>query len=258
MDPANAGFFYGENIMTKELKEFSTDYPWQDKKHILVITAHPDDEDLIAWGALNYLIKAGISITVLTLTLGELGETKDKQNISPVEMGKIREKEFYSSTKARGLQSHKRLFPDTGLSRPDILEQAKHEALEFVRENKFGVIFSFHPFEITPEFDHPDHNAAGEIARYVSAVSAARNLHTDALPLESRSSLYLWTSNPEFATHRILFTPKMEKDRKIHLAKYYQSQFPGDSMNRWGVIFDGIARGIHGDLPAQEMFMKVR
>ncbi len=244
--------------MNRELKEFSTDPQWQNKSKILIVGAHPDDENLIAWGAINYLIEAGIPITVLTLTLGELGETKDKPDIPPVEMGKLRENEFYSSNNARGLQGYMMKFPDTGLNRADIMEQAKNETLEFVRENNFGAIFSFHPFEITPEFDHLDHNAAGEIARYVGAFSAVKNLHTKSAPLENRPSLYLWTSNPGFATHHILFSPEIEADRKMHLANYYPSQFPKDSMSRWGVIFDGISRGMRGDLPSREMFMKVR
>lgn len=243
--------------MRRELKEFSIDGKWKNKG-ALVIEAHPDDKELIASAAIYYLIKAGISVTVLTLTLGEMGEIKDKPNLSPSEVGEIRKNEFNSSNSAQGLRGRAMNFPDTGLSRADVIGQAKHDVLEFVRENNFGVIFSFHHFEITPEFDHPDHNAAGEIARFASAFSAVKNLHTNPDPLESRPSLYLWTSNADLATHRILYTPKMENDRKIHLANYYKSQFPKKMINRWGAIFDGIARGINGDLPAQEMFMKVR
>lgn len=243
--------------MTKELKNFEINDAWRESGALIEI-AHPDDEILVAWAAIYSLLQAGIPITVLTLTLGELGETKDKPDISPEEMGKLRYGEFLSSTRVLGIKGEKKDFPDTELSAPHILEQAKKEVLGFVRKNKFGVIFSFHPNEVTQEFDHPDHNAAGEIARYAGAFSAVKNKITDTPPMDRRPELYLWTSNPELATHHIITIPDLEQARKEHLATYYSSQFPENAMGKWGVIFDGITRGINGNLPAQEMFMKVR
>lgn len=243
--------------MTKELKNFEINNAWREGGALIEI-AHPDDEILIAWGAIHSLLEVGIPITVLTLTLGELGETKDKPDIYPEEMGRLRHSEFLSLTGALGIKAEKKDFPDTELSAPQILEQAKKVVLGFVRENKFGVIFSFHPNEVTPEFDHPDHNAAGEIARYAGAFSAVKNKITDTPPVSKRPELYLWTSNPELATHHILLTRNLEQSRKKHLADYYPSQFTGNAMGKWGVIFDGITRGMNGNLPAQEMFMKIR
>lgn len=243
--------------MDKELKYFEVNYAWRESGALIVI-AHPDDEILIAWGAIYSLLQAGIPITVLTLTLGELGETRDKSDISPEEMGRLRYGEFLSSTEALGIKGAKKNLPDTDLSTSHILEQEKREVLGFVRENKFGVIFSFHPNEVTTEFDHPDHNAAGEIARYAGTFSAVKNKITDTPPMDRRPELYLWTSNPELATHHILITPDLGTARKEHLATYYSSQFPENAKGRWGVIFDGITRGMNGNLPAQEMFMKVR
>lgn len=45
-------------------------------KHVLVVFPHPDDETVNCGGAINRLARAGASVTVLLLTLGERGNPR--------------------------------------------------------------------------------------------------------------------------------------------------------------------------------------
>jgi len=120
--------------------------------------------------------------------------------------------------------------------------------LNLLRQKDFAAIFSFHPYEITPNFDHPDHNIAGEAARFAAAGQDVENLKTGPYiassdsygATESRPELYLWTTDKSKATHKQKLTKKSRKKRNKYLQKQYPSQFPRQSKKRWGRIFDKI------------------
>ena len=62
---------------------------------------------------------------------------------------------------------------------------------------------SFHPNEITPGFDHPDHNWVGEVTRLVS------------VEMRGERKLILWTSGGK---------PYLTEERDKYARQYYHSQ----------------------------------
>ena len=62
-------------------------------KKILLVFAHPDDETFSSGGTLIKLSQSGAEISLITATFGQAGQTGPYGQITPEEVGKIRESE---------------------------------------------------------------------------------------------------------------------------------------------------------------------
>ncbi len=204
------------------------------------------------WSA---FVDAGIPVTVILLTLGELGIPKDERGITPQTMRDVRFGEFDRATNALGVSREIMPFADLYMSEGAIGPLIP-PVLSVVREKKFGVIFSFHPQEITPEFDHPDHQTAGMIARTVGAASDVLHYHPECGEMEHRPSLYLWTTDGTKATHSITLSDETRRNRNTYLSGYYPSQFPLGTQPEWERVFDRITGDGNGG--HRELYLKVR
>lgn len=202
-------------------------------------------------------VEAGIPITIITLTLGEKGIPKECAYLGTDQIKKIRREELESSSREFGARNIVFQYPDTELSTRK--DEAKYEILNTIREEKFGVIFSFDDRERTFAFDHPDHTATGEIVRFASAFADVQGIQTKSKAMDFRPQLYLWTTNQDFATHSISLSGKRMRSRESFLAVNYSSQFPASRIDEWGIIFDRISKGQNRDLlNSQEMFVRIR
>ncbi len=145
-------------------------------------------------------------------------------------------------------------FPDLNL--PFVsFESLVKSVLPIVRLQNIDTIFSFHPNETTRKFDHPDHNIAGQIARYVGAAADVKNFMPEYKVLSNRPKLYLWTSKNSLATHSMKLSKPVRKRRDEYLMENYPSQFSIQNYLLWKRIFAKITKSKVGHL---ERYQKVR
>lgn len=189
------------------------------------------------------------------MTLGELGSVDGKENLSPSDVAQVREQEFVGAMTSLGF-SHK-IFDLNDYSLSVLpLENLAIPLINILRQKDLAAVFSFHPFEITPGFDHPDHNAAGIATRFAASALDIKNLSVGVDESEDevvtqqglstatseRPELYFWTTNKNQATHQLKMSEKSQKSRRRYLKKNYPSQFPKRQEKRWGTIFDRLGK----------------
>ncbi len=189
------------------------------------------------------------------MTLGEMGIQKHMSGTQPDQMREIRKQEF---------QKAMRYFRSTGISL-DAGDLRLHKydddeliatVLKPVREGNFGVIFSFNP-EPTPYVDHPDHDKTGNISRFVGATADVAYFHPEIPAMKERPNLFLLTHQIERATHMLPVTWATNHHRLSYLEGFYPSQFPAQSIEPSGVIFESLSthEGIQGNA---ELYLQIR
>lgn len=129
-------------------------------KRLLVLTAHPDDEQLAA-GTMYANHKAGGQTFLVCATAGEKGKSHLKKPVTDAALKKIRKEELMEA--ADILKINKVIF--LGLPDAHLREHKKEvfeKILEQVQKVKPDQIFSFGPDGISA---HWDHITVGEAAR---------------------------------------------------------------------------------------------
>lgn len=215
----------------------------------------------------SLFVDAEIPITVILLTLGELGTVASSsgssygapasETLTPSAVAQIRQVEFERAMVELGADYQILGFGDFALSTMPFRNLAL-PLLNVLRSQDLAAVFSFHPFEITPGFDHPDHNLAGEATRFAASGQDITNLKVGPLPdgqpaapvTTTRPELYFWTTDENKATHRLKLGQKSARRRRDYLSKNYPSQFPSRTKRRWGTIFDRLGN--------QEYYQRVR
>src|SRR5688500_2537474 len=84
---------------------------------LMVVTAHPDDE-VLSFGGLIYLsAHAGVPVTLVCATRGEVGEIADPALATPETLGAVREAELRASCAELGVADLRLLdFRDSGVA----------------------------------------------------------------------------------------------------------------------------------------------
>jgi LmbE family N-acetylglucosaminyl deacetylase len=128
-----------------------------DKRSLLVILAHPDDESFPMGGTVAKYAAQGVSVTLVCATRGEAGIP----GFSPLEAGKIRERELRAAAKTLGIHAvHFLNYLDGELA------QANPEALiaqlmNLMRQIRPEAVVTFGPDGIS---GHPDHVAISQLS----------------------------------------------------------------------------------------------
>ncbi|GIK84257.1 MAG: hypothetical protein BroJett025_08790 [Patescibacteria group bacterium] len=157
-------------------------------------------------------------------------------------MALIRKQEAEAAMQFLGASLTILRFPDLGL--PFVpLQELVAAVLPIVREVGADALFSFHPKEITNYFDHPDHNRAGEVAKYVRAAADVAHYMPKSAALKKRPELYLWTTKKQ--KMKIHLSEQTRAHRNDYLTKCYPSQFSTETKEVWGAIFDDITNEKH-------------
>lgn len=133
---------------------------------LLVVTAHPDDEVLIAGGTLVALGEAGVEAGVVCLTRGELGPIADPALATRATLAEVRLAELRSACAELGVglvKCYRR--PDGNLRFSDHYAIARQLAKLFVRHSTEAVI----TFGEDGLYYHPDHVALCEIVNRAAA-----------------------------------------------------------------------------------------
>lgn len=202
----------------------------------------------------SIFVEAGVPLTVIALTMGEVGIPSHWSTVTPIEMKNIRREEFLHSLQSIGAMGISLDYPDLHVSLTPI-EPVVQTTLKTVRDNKFGVLFSFHPNEVTPLFDHPDHNTAGVITKIVAAAADVKHFYPEYPAMQKRPELYVWTTDTHTATHKLPLPKAARERRNTHLVTHYPSQFSRENQSEWTVIFDRIT---HGNHKHRELYLKIR
>lgn len=137
------------------------------ERHVLVVFAHPDDETFATGGTIALFRAAGVPVTYVCATRGEMGRRMGKPLFANREtLGDLRERELRAACKELGITDLHLLgiwdktveFVD-----PDALTAKVGAIIAAVRPS---LVITFHP-----EYGgHPDHSAIG--AATVRAVAA--------------------------------------------------------------------------------------
>lgn len=139
---------------------------------IVAVVAHPDDESLIAGGTLALGACRGVRTGVVSLTRGEQGPIAG-QLASRELLGEVREAELREAATVLGLEFCACLrHPDGDLASVDH-DAVARELAAILAEHDASTVLSFGEDGL---YWHPDHIAAGEIARAAAALLEPRPL----------------------------------------------------------------------------------
>lgn len=128
------------------------------ERHVLIIFPHPDDEAFGVAGTILSYTRAGIPVTYICLTLGEMGRNMGRPLIANREtLPHIRQKELEKACELLGIHDLRQF----GL-RDKTIEFADQQVIidriyKVIEDVKPSLIITFYPGYAV----HPDHNATG-------------------------------------------------------------------------------------------------
>lgn len=174
-------------------------------------------------------------------------------------MKQIRAAEFTSATGSLGVRTEIRDWGDLQLGLKPFVNFAI-PLLEIIRQGNFAALFSFHPEEITPEFDHIDHSIVGQLVRFAAGAMDVEHFHPEFPATHDRAELYLWGTGKHRATHTIDISSNALQRRDAYLLKHYPSQFYPETHEAWRSIFETInqVKKRNGKKVGREYWTKVR
>jgi LmbE family N-acetylglucosaminyl deacetylase len=151
------------------MKTDSFETIFKDKNRVLVVTAHPDDMELICGGTVSRLLKTGRQVRTAVMTNGGKG-MRDRTDVLEKEFGELRLKEQKAAGKALGLPEAEII----NLNIPDGELENSVENIEkivfHIRQFKPDIVISQNPKEVLVRFsdssrlvNHRDHRHAGLI-----------------------------------------------------------------------------------------------
>lgn len=121
---------------------------------VLFIYAHPDDETFGCGGTIAKLVREGVTVNLITATTGQAGQTGEYGNLTPEELGKVREKEHAAAAKILGISKiHYLRLMDGEVSKHQVPELVERLMPLLKKENPDIVI----SFEKNGASNHPDH-----------------------------------------------------------------------------------------------------
>ncbi len=132
------------------------------RKRILVVGAHPDDNDFGAGATAAKAAGQGAEIIYLIATTGQRGSSDE--NMTPEALSAIRKKEQEQAAKVLGVREVHFLDYVDGELVPDI--HLKEHVVKYIRRFKPDIVFSMDPsffyFKNYGFVNHSDHRAIGE------------------------------------------------------------------------------------------------
>jgi LmbE family N-acetylglucosaminyl deacetylase len=163
-----------------------------DRKTILVVLAHPDDESFGMGGTIAWYASQGVDVHLACATRGEAGTVDPEYLTNYKSIAELREAELACAAKALGLRSVNYLeYRDSGMQGSEDnrnpaalvqapLEQVAGRIVKLIRSLKPQVVVTFDP---VGGYHHPDHihihqatvmafHSAGDAKQYPEAGAA--------------------------------------------------------------------------------------
>jgi len=137
---------------------------------VLAIFAHPDDESLVAGGAIKACSEKGLEIVIISLTRGEQGSIANSALATRETLGDVRKAELQAAANKLGVKNVECFnYPDGGLSWANTTE-IENLLSERIRRWQPNIIITFGADGF---YWHPDHIAVHELTK--SALYSLRN-----------------------------------------------------------------------------------
>jgi LmbE family N-acetylglucosaminyl deacetylase len=172
---------------------------------VLVVGAHPDDNDFGAGATIAKATKQGARVIYLIATTGQRGSSDE--DMTPERLSEIRKKEQQEAAESLGVREVHFLDYVDGELLADL--KLKEEVVRFIRRYRPGIVFTMDPsyfyFKTLGMVNHSDHRAIGE-ATLDACFPLARDLlsfphHLKAgLKPHKVKDLLLYSIVPENAT----------------------------------------------------------
>ncbi len=179
------------------------------KLDVLVVAAHPDDAEMSVGGTILRLIDAGAKVGIVDCTRGEMGTRGTQAD---------RDNETAAADRLMRIDARFNLnLPD---SRVESSVENREKLASLIRKTKPDVILAHHPTDL-----HPDHMAAGDLAReawYLSGLKRLAQIAGDETAHRPAHIFHFLSHVSQDPTMVVDITEVWE--RKLHVVRCYESQ----------------------------------
>ena len=214
----------------------------ENKRRLLVVLAHPDDETFGMGGTLALYARRGVEVHLVCATRGEVGEVEPERLAGFASVGELREHELCCAAEALGLRKvHFLGYRDSGMpgtadnQHPQSLVQAPVEKVAaqvaaYIRELQPQVVLTFDP---VGGYMHPDHIAIHNATVLGFEMAGDPKAKRQSLPPFKPQKLYFHTMPHGFMKLAVKLMPlfgkdpsKFGKNEDIDLTAVLANDFP--------------------------------
>lgn len=190
--------------------------PWPERLDALFLSPHPDDVELFCGGTVAKLVAGGHRVGIADLTRGELAS-----NGSP----ELRREESLEAARLLGIEMPRPVlgFPDGHVDDRDPVQLKR--VVELLRKARPRLLFA--PL---PRDRHPDHEAAGRLARRAVFLAGLARAEAEGSPGRPDVLVYYLCHRAVQPSFLVDVTATMEVRRRAIAA--YASQFAPDARRR--------------------------
>ena len=193
-----------------------------EKRKLLVVMAHPDDETFGTGGTLAYYASKGVEVHLICATRGEVGDVEPELLKGFDSVADLRESELRCAAETLGItQVHMLEYRDSGMPgsidnvHPKALaaapiEQVAGEIVKYIRELKPEVVITFDPIG---GYYHPDHIAIQKatVKAFYAAADGNQYKEDGLAPFQS-AKLFFHTFPKGFMKAALFFLRLVGKD----------------------------------------------
>lgn len=164
------------------------------RSHLLVVLPHPDDESFSSAGTMSMHADAGIDVTYLCGTYGDMGRNMGRPFFANREtLRDVRERELADAAEILGIQVRFMGLRDKTVEFENPDDLAKRIA-DVVRDLSADLVISFYPGHGV----HPDHDAMGEASlRAVRSLAPSERPRFWAVAVGDREQIELELGQPD-------------------------------------------------------------
>jgi N-acetyl-1-D-myo-inositol-2-amino-2-deoxy-alpha-D-glucopyranoside deacetylase len=225
-----------------------------EKKILLAVMAHPDDETFGPGGTLAYYARNGGDVYLVCATRGEVGDVEPEMMKGFSSVAELRENELANAAKELGIKQVFLLgYRDSGMQgSPDNhhpnalaaadLDEVAGKVVHFIRELKPQVVITFDPIG---GYRHPDHIAIHKAAVKAFYAAADPKQFAEDLPAYQPAKLYFHTFPHGFMKLSLFFLRligkdphKFGKNGDIDLVPIAEAKFPINARVDYRSVFE--------------------
>ncbi len=212
------------------------------KRVLLAVMAHPDDETFGTGGTLAYYASLGVEVHLVCATRGEAGDVDAEMLQGFASVAELRETELSNAAKALGLSGvHLLDYRDSGMAgsidntHPRALAAQEvnvvaADVVHYIRQLKPQVVITFDPIG---GYLHPDHIAIHKAATQAFYEAGDPTRYPQDLPAWQPTKLYYQIFPRDFLRLALFFMRlvgkdphKMGKNQDIDLVPIAETKFP--------------------------------
>jgi LmbE family N-acetylglucosaminyl deacetylase len=192
-----------------------------EKKVILTVLAHPDDETFGMGGTLALYASKGIEVDLICATRGEVGDVPEDMMTGFSSVAELREHELLEATKFLGLTHVDFLdYRDSGMPGSEDnhhlqalaaapLEEVTGKVVQYIRKYKPQIVLTFDPIG---GYRHPDHIAIQQATEKAFFAAGKSDLFPGEFPAYDPKKLYFHTMPKSILRFGVFIMRLMGKD----------------------------------------------